>query len=395
MKATTQPRRQQTLENVGDCLYRSSLTNLYYGILERDGRQVKRSLKTDDRELAKRRLEELRRKVGRLSASDAKTLPFAEYKPDEKTGAKTNELVGGLAKRWIDAAGGGMEPSSRDRQLGVIHNLSRHLRGVTVRGITLRSLEQWAKSRRENCSARTFNYELETLRRILDYGVKHGLLLENAARDIERRKPHKKAIIIPTKAQFVEMLQTMRQNHGGDSANLAELLAYSGCRKSEIVGDAKYSKPPLFWRDINFELKVFTVTCSKNHEARTVQLFPSMEAFLLDLRARRSTPPQPDERIIPIDSAKKAIETASKKAGLTKFGHHTCRHFFCSNAIEAGIDFKVIAGWLGHKDGGVLVAQTYGHLRNEHSAAMANRMVWSAANSAPVNVVPLPTAANS
>ena len=235
MKATAQPRRQQTLENVGDCLYRSSLTNLYYGILERDGRQVKRSLKTDDRELAKRRLEELRRKVGRLSASDAKTLPFAEYKPDEKTGAKTNELVGGLAKRWIDAAGGGMEPSSRDRQLGVIHNLSRHLRGVTVRGITLRSLEQWAKSRRENCSARTFNYELETLRRILDYGVKHGLLLENAARDIERRKPHKKAIIIPTKAQFVEMLQTMRQNHGGDSANLAELLAYSGCRKSWVT----------------------------------------------------------------------------------------------------------------------------------------------------------------
>ena len=48
MKATTQPRRQQTLENVGDCLYRSSLTNLYYGILERDGRQVKRSLRTPD-----------------------------------------------------------------------------------------------------------------------------------------------------------------------------------------------------------------------------------------------------------------------------------------------------------------------------------------------------------
>ena len=54
------------------------------------------------------------------------------------------------------------------------------------------------------------------------------------------------------------------------------------------------------------------------------------------------------------------------------------RHFFCSNAIEAGCDFKVIAGWLGHKDGGVLVAQTYGHLRNEHSAAMAQRITFDA-----------------
>ena len=61
---------------------------------------------------------------------------------------------------------------------------------------------------------------------------------------------------------------------------------------------------------------------------------------------------------------------------LPNFGHHALRYFFCSNAIEAGIDFKAIAGWLGHKDGGVLVAKTYGHLRAEHSAAMALRMTF-------------------
>jgi hypothetical protein len=42
------------------------------------------------------------------------------------------------------------------------------------------------------------------------------------------------------------------------------------------------------------------------------------------------------------------------------------------------VDFKAIAGWLGHKDGGVLAAKTYGHLRNEHSAAMAQRMTFDA-----------------
>ena len=54
------------------------------------------------------------------------------------------------------------------------------------------------------------------------------------------------------------------------------------------------------------------------------------------------------------------------------------RHYFCSNAIEAGIEFKVIAGWLGHKDGGILVAKTYGHLRDTHSFEMAKRMTNSA-----------------
>ena len=42
---------------------------------------------------------------------------------------------------------------------------------------------------------------------------------------------------------------------------------------------------------------------------------------------------------------------------------------FSSNYFESA---------LGHKDGGVLVARTYGHLRNEHSAAVAKRIVFDA-----------------
>ncbi len=64
------------------------------------------------------------------------------------------------------------------------------------------------------------------------------------------------------------------------------------------------------------------------------------------------------------------------------------RHYFVSNAIEAGVDFKVIAGWVGHKDGGVLVAKTYGHLRDAHSFEMAKRMTFTA-EQAPVNAITL------
>ena len=58
--------------------------------------------------------------------------------------------------------------------------------------------------------------------------------------------------------------------------------------------------------------------------------------------------------------------------------------------VEAGCDFKVIAGWLGHKDGGVLVAMTYGHLRSEHSTAMAKRITFDAMTTdMPDNVIRL------
>jgi len=47
-----------------------------------------------------------------------------------------------------------------------------------------------------------------------------------------------------------------------------------------------------------------------------------------------------------------------KAASLSDFTHHSLRHYFVSNAIEAGVDFKTIAAWVGHKDGALFVAKT-------------------------------------
>jgi integrase len=139
------------------------------------------------------------------------------------------------------------------------------------------------------------------------------------------------------------------------------------------------------WGNVNFDLNSFTVTGgeqgTKNYESRTVPMFPALEDFLRQLHDTLPSPPSQADFIFSIDSAKKALATCCRKAGLPSFTHHSLRHFFCSNAIEAGVDFKAIAGWLGHKDGGLLVARTYGHLRDEHSAAMAKRMTFSAAES--------------
>ena len=78
--------------------------------------------------------------------------------------------------------------------------------------------------------------------------------------------------------------------------------------------------------------------------------------------------------MVPILSAKKALITVCKALNFPNFTHHSLRHYFVSNAIEKGVDFKTIAAWVGHKDGGILVAQTYGHLRDTHSKEMAKLM---------------------
>jgi integrase len=68
------------------------------------------------------------------------------------------------------------------------------------------------------------------------------------------------------------------------------------------------------------------------------------------------------------------MKLACKRTGLPSFSVHSLRHFFATNAIENGVNFKTIGDWLGHSDGGILAAKTYGHLRKEFSEEMALRM---------------------
>ena len=184
---------KQALKHVGENLYRSDATEIYYAIFKRNGKQIRLTLHTTDKDLARRRLEETRRKVGRLSTEDGRRLSFAEY---DDAGV----LVGGAAKHWFDFDTAGLEPSTRDRYLENIRNLAAFFRGKTIRAITLKLAEEWVTSRPpEACAASTFNKELEVLKRILKYALKHGYRLDNPAEDFKRRKPAKGPVLIPSR----------------------------------------------------------------------------------------------------------------------------------------------------------------------------------------------------
>jgi integrase len=68
------------------------------------------------------------------------------------------------------------------------------------------------------------------------------------------------------------------------------------------------------------------------------------------------------------------LARACKEIGIAKLTHHDLRHLFATRCIESGVDIPTVSRWLGHKDGGALAMKTYGHLRNEHSQAMAQKV---------------------
>jgi integrase len=326
-------------------------------LVKRSGKQFRRSLKTDDRQLANRRLKELRDKVSQLSnIKSARHVTFTE-----------------LAERWFGTVKSRLKESSARRIETCVDQLKPYFAALNIRNISRGTCDEWLTRRSGEISASTFNKEIQTLQRILAYACRDGLLLDNPASHIEARKQAKAEIVIPSREQFRNLIATLRKMdaRAEDGADLVELLAYSGMRLAE--GTA------LRWCDVDFERGAFTVTGgetgTKNHEARTVPIFPGLRSFLEGMQKKQN--PAPTDLISKVGTAKKALASACRKAKLPNFTHHALRHYFVSNAIEAGIDFKVIAAWVGHKDGGILVAKTYGHLRDTHSFEMAKRMTFA------------------
>lgn len=343
---------------VAECLYRYEPSGVYYVIAKRRGKQFRRSLKTNDRPLAMRRLAEFRARIGSMG------------------GAKASSPVGfdALAEQWLRSVQGRLKPSSAQRRVTSVIQLRRFFGGKVARNITPRECDEWASARGCRVAASTFNNERETLRAIFELGRRDGLLLDNPASHLRRRKLQRREMVIPSRAQFARLVEIIRglDCRAWAGADLVELLAYSGMRQGEAVA--------LTWGHIDFERGSFVVTGgdrgTKNHEARTVPLFPGLRSLLERLRGEAV--PGADASVVAIRDAKKAIASACRKAGLPHYSHHTFRHYFVSNAIEAGVDFKTIAAWVGHKDGGLLVAKTYGHLRDVHSFEMARRMTFTA-----------------
>ena len=366
MKSRPEPSSKEPFQKVAECLYRRLPSGVYYALVKRAGKQYRRSLKTTDRKLAERTLSEFRQKVGRLDHTKTRShVTFAE-----------------IAKHWLSTVTPQLKASSGRRRETSISQLLPHFGAIPVRNVTKTTCENWAAKRGAGISASTYNNERDTIIAVLTFAQREGLLIDNPAIVLRRRKLGKASIVIPSKEDFQKLVGKLRSQdeRSHHAANLVELLAYSGMRLAEATS--------ILWGDVDFGQSRFVVTGgelgTKNHEARPVPLFPALRQFLEGLAAERQ--PATSDRIIGIASAKTAIRHACTSAGLHQFTHHSMRHYFVSNAIEAGIDFKAIAAWVGHKDGGLLVAKTYGHLRDTHSFEMAKRMTFAAHPGAPPSV---------
>jgi hypothetical protein len=75
--ATSLPHHHGAFQKVGECLYRYSSNGVYYARIKIEGKEIRRSLETTDRDLARRRLAAFRDEQRQIDRSQGK-LTLAE-----------------------------------------------------------------------------------------------------------------------------------------------------------------------------------------------------------------------------------------------------------------------------------------------------------------------------
>ena len=104
-------------------------------------------------------------------------------------------------------------------------------------------------------------------------------------------------------------------------------------------------------------------------------MIPGMIELLQRLRVERPDEPT-SQPVMNVRECQKAMDRAAKVISMVRITHHDLRHLFATLCIESGVDIPTVSRWLGHKDGGALAMKVYGHLRDQHSVAMAQRVTF-------------------
>ncbi len=338
---------------VADNLYRYSSTRKYYGVFKCNGKTKWIPLETTDREFASRKLKE----------------EIAKYRrTDPKASTMTLEA---LIELYLQSIQGRAEHTQATRKSIVARFRAswRHGFDIQVRTITKGQLKLWLSEQQARLKKASFNEYIRFIRHLFAIALEHKAIAESPAAEIKQVKIDKPIRTSPTWEQFQAIVENIRNQplnpDAGDSADLVEFMGKAG------VGTAECAN--ILGEHVNLDASLITLHRRKTDTGYAIPIFPQLrplvERFQQEGRIRVG------ERLFRVKDPKKALDAACRRLQFPHFSPRALRRCFITRAVELGVDFKTIAAWQGHQDGGVLIAKTYSHLRNEHSENMAKKLV--------------------
>ena len=342
------------------CLYRYNPNGQYFARVRFGGKLHRKKLGTDDYQLARRKLADFRRDLGRTD------------------GRASNTSFGTALDKYARTFGG-LSPSSQKDKRAVIGKLKATWFGIDtlpLRTIKPSDVSAWLSRHCGNKGASYHNSVLTVIRDAFDLAVKDRIIADSPAAHLKYRRRAAPIRLTPTFDQFKQIVANVRaQTQNREAEQSADFIDFIGLAGLQAEARA------LTRADVDLDAGRIITYRHKTRQGFVIPVFPQVRALVEKLCSGKAH----HERLFKHDDAAKALSNACKRLGLPPFTHRALRRMFIVRAIERGVDVKVIAEWQGHRDGGKLILNTYSHVRRPHSERMAALMT----DGEPENVIPI------
>ena len=171
-KKTPSSRKPYTFKRVSENLYKVTETGGYYALVKRGGKQIRRSLKTTDKALAKRRLAELKQKASKLrTGKEYASVTFEKY-----------------SERWIKAKEASLKSLTIRRMKDCLKGIKPYLGNNLIRNITYQDCERWLIGRGKELKASAYRQERQLMIGVLKAAERDGIILDNPATQLPNKK---------------------------------------------------------------------------------------------------------------------------------------------------------------------------------------------------------------
>jgi integrase len=183
-----------------------------------------------------------------------------------------------------------------------------------------------------------------------------------AARSLRRRPLRPKERSLLSQLEFSNLVEELDRRPRSHAGLVIRFLAHTGLR----INEARQ----LRWQHVCEDCFRLPGSITKNGKGRVIPFVNGVRETLERLRKVND-----GEWVLPQAECQTSLRAACRRLKLPRLSHHDFRHLFATRCIQSGVDLPTVARWLGHSDGGALLARTYYHLVDEHSRRMAEKVV--------------------
>lgn len=357
-------------------LYRDNVSGIYYLRAKINGTPFLRSLET----------------TTKTQAVELLPVKLAELRTQLKQGIKVNDdmTFGDCLDKFMESKTeqhriGQLDPTSLDLLQWTLKKLyakwGTKIREEKVRKLAFEDFEKKHNDLHTEVSATYVNTIRQILVGALQVAVDAKIVTDNFMKKLHTKSNKIAPKEIPqTDEQLNKLLNHITRPSYSNAKkwhirNLIEFFCWFGPR----VKETKFLKKA----DVNLDLEnegadshapTIKFTETKNGEVKYLPIFPGAMPLVKALLADKTT----GEKLLGASECLETLKNACRDLKFPKWTHHTFRHVFATRALIAtNCDWFTVAHWMGHRDGGKLLAVRYAHLNQQHSQAQAKKLHYN------------------